>query len=284
MKMSLLLVILSLSIVACNGSGGSSNDKSSAAVRYELLDSTFKDIKVTNGKLVNDSEIECTKGQTVTVNLEIELDGNTSNHSVNTKCNEDFEFSIRRQLILLFDGKTLAKEIGRRKVLGMISFLDFMSSSFDFDIEYRSLYKAGWQGVIANNSSRCYMDYVFSEDGKVKMGIFDKTHQTWIDNEGTNYNHMIYGDHIPKDSNNNIGCLTDEIQLSSGHYRYSNGKLEIDESGTRRFSPNGCGKFDGETFELLDYKENGDFNGNCPDAGYETTLEKFCIDSIGYGC
>lgn len=279
MKMSLLLVILSLSIVACNGSGGSSNDKSSAAVRYDISDSTYKDIKVTNGKLVNGSEIECSKGQTVNVDLEIELDGVTNNYSVNTKCNDDFEFSIRRQLILLFNGKVLSKEAGRRIVPTRVSILDFYTDSFNFDTPYMSLVKEGWQGAAPNHQSRCYLDYVFSEDGKVSIGIANQTSGAYINSEGANYNHMIYGDHIPRDSNNNVGCLTAVMELSSGHYRYSNGKLEIDESGTGRFSPNGCGKWDGETFELLDYKENGN-NGNCPDIGYETTLERLGIEPI----
>ncbi|ATH07400.1 hypothetical protein BIY24_05435 [Halobacteriovorax marinus] len=73
------------------------------------------------------------------------------------------------------------------------------------------------------------------------------------------------------------GCFSQNTEFGKVQFRFKDGNVELDESGTGSFSDKGCASSTGDT--LTDYKENGDGSCNCPDAGYESTYERFCVDN-----
>jgi len=299
---SLLLISFLFCLVSCMGGsgGGSSSSSSSSKIVTSISDSTLVSFQQTSGVAKTGinwmdlviarayaavGDISCFSGQNVSFDMDIQIGPSVENIQVDAVCGDDIELRIRRGMLQALDGHILVRERGQAPT-GSGYWLDFSAAEgFQFGVPYTILDKEGWAGVAPHMTSRCFVDYTFNfATGKVSNGAKTTSYANRALERNTyaNNNYSVSNPNAPQLSNNYVGCNTANVDFGESDFRFKNGKIEIDESGTKRFNANGCALWDDNTGSLVDYKENG-VNGVCPDAGYDSTFERFCIDNDANG-
>lgn len=271
------LLLSSVLLVSC----GSDNEKS-------VVDQTFSDATVSNfqqatniaknqrrlsellisSAYAGSGNIKCFSGESVEFQMDVTLGASTTTETITGTCNSTISNQIRRGLLEALDGKTLIREVSQAGT-GVNYQLDF-TGGFNFNSPYKVLEESKTNGVTRN----CYLDYTFDfTTGLVSLDTKDsRAGGALSDNETANDDFSIANPH-----DGSSGCFSKNTDFNKIAFRFIDGKVEFDESGTGNFSDKGCAKWTGDT--LTDYKENGDGSGNCPDAGYESTYERWCVDN-----
>lgn len=299
-----VLVLMSLCIlVSCNGGFGSKKPEITPApyrVIKSISDSTLVSFTQMSGVAKSNmnlmdliiarayaatGNISCYSGEDVSFDMDIQLGGSTQNLLVDATCGDDIELKVRQSMLTALGSHILVREKSQAPV-GSGYWLDFSVDGFSFDTPYTVKEKVGWAGVVPNAAQNtCYLDYTFNYlAGNVNVDTFAPNFpNAHFINSQVNTDHGVSNPNAPSPDNNYVGCNTTGNKMVAGDFRFKDGKIEIDQSGRKAFSPNGCGLYDENTGALLDYKENGDGNNNCPDVGYDSTFERFCIDDNADG-
>ena len=311
-----LFLICMLTLVSCMGGSGGSSGGSSVPIKVEesISDSTLIVFTQTSGVASSGfkwmdmfiarayaatGNISCYTGQDVSFDMDLQIGASVESLQVDATCGSDIELKVRQSMLAALDGHILVREKSYNGT-GVGYWLDFSTADgFQFDIPYTILEKNSWtrhsdQALISNayftNISNCYLDYTFNyQTGRVSNNVAVTTYpdRALVKNEATNTTHSIANPNAPSSSNTYEGCSTSAYIPAYVDFRFKDGKIEFDESGTKRFSINGCAKFDSNE-DLIDYQENGTLaHANaqvvCPDADYSPTYERYCIDDNANG-
>lgn len=296
-----VISILSLCIlVSCNGGGSGSESSAPSKVSKTINDTSLVHFQQISGIAKNKQNIfdyivskayaatgniSCYSGEDVSFDMDIKVGSLTENLQVNAKCGEDIELKVRQGMVKVLSGNAMTREKSAGNT-GYGYWLDFTVDGFQYGKPYLVREKIGWAGIVIDPSIHtCYIDYTFNEaEGTVTADTFAPSYPSahYLNSEVNDHN-GITNPHRPSASNNYIGCNSTGIKMVLGDFRFKNGKIEIDESGKKLFSPTGCALYkDDGTNTVLDYKENG-INGVCPDIGYQTTYERFCVSNNSPG-
>lgn len=285
----LIIPILGCLMVSCNQSGGGGGSTASSSdgktISKTISDSTLTSFTQTSGvakykpsfldKIISnayaiDGNIRCIKGDPVSFDMDIQIGADTEDLQVDTTCGADVELAIRRKMLTALDGHIMMLELAGNGDVGSKYTLDFKNNAgqgFKFDIPHPTVEEIYMDGL---NEWPCKVDYVFKEaTGKVQVSI-------GVDD----LNWVFAALKVNQDTNHHFSdsrCDVTPKVMRSPDFRFKNGKIEMDESGTKNFSINGCAKYDSNG-TVLDYKENGAGDGSCPDDGYESSYELWCID------
>lgn len=284
-----LCVIIMACLMSCSKGGGSPEvTASKIKISKTFSDSTVTNFTQTGGVASVDKrwfeyiierayagtgDISCFDGQSITVDMDITLGSTTSPLIVDSTCGSDVELDIRRKMLSALDGHKMILEVAGQGSVGVNFILDFtQAEGFQFDVPYLTYEEDVTHNAVTRS---CYMDYTFnSSNGTVS----NNTKSTTYNGRALELNELsntAMGIGNPNSTNN--GCKSDDEEYRNASFRFKDGKIELDESGTDRFSPNGCALRDGSE-NIIDYKENGDGSGACPDMGYDSTYERWCVD------
>lgn len=283
---SLFVLLTAFVFVSCNsGSGGSSSSASpdGSRVSTSISDSTLISFEQTAGvasyrpsfmdnfvarAYAADGNINCYSGDPVSFDMDLQIGATITDLQVDTTCGGDVELDIRREMLAALDNHIMILEVAGVGDVGPDYTLDFKNNNgigFRFDVPHPTLEAMYLDGA---NEWPCKVDYIFKKDtGEVQISIgvddFDWSFASLAVNQNTN--------------NSPVGSVCDVTVgiHRTPDFRFKNGKIEMDESGTKQFSPKGCAKYSGGN--VVEYNESGDGFGSCP-TGYESTYERWCID------
>ena len=278
-------IVLSMVIVvaSCKG-GGAGSSAGNNVVSQQFSDPTVSNfLQLTNQvatskpwysfildeAVAETADIQCYRGEDVSFSMDVTLGVHVHPILVVADCDDEIVNRIRRKMLETMDGYKLTREIsGAGEGPGFI--LD-LSGGFNYDIPYTVLEAEKTVGGITRN---CYLDYTFNyATGTVSMDTKNSSAQKARDrNRATNNEFGVANPH-----DGSIGCYAQSTTFANVSFRFKDGKVELDESNSGRFSPNGCAKWQGDS--IVDYKENGLGDGTCPDPGYDSTYERWCIDN-----
>lgn len=291
---SMLFVAMLLCLVSCFGGGSGGSSSSGPSVRsVTFTDSTVTNFTQTQGvaslekrwyqyvieyAYADSGSIRCLDGNPVEFDMDITLGGVTSPLNVEAECGSDVELQIRREMLAALDNHKMILEVAGSGSVGPDYTLDFtQAEGFAFDTPYVTLED---EKTFAALTQDCYIDYTFnSATGTVSSNISTTILAGRAKglNETANTNWGIANPWQPDSGNGYTGCKSTDGEYRTADFRFKDGKIELDESGTKRFSANGCASRNADE-SIDEYRENGDGAGNCPDAGFDSTYERWCID------
>ena len=298
MKKEFIFGIMALGIVACKGgnSGGSSGSNS-IKINASFSDLTVSNFQQTSGVAISPikwteflissayaggGDINCMSGENVSFSMDITLGGTLSNLAITTQCGSDVDLSIRRKMLASLEGHLMILEMSGQGDVGSNFQLDFRDpEGFQFDIPYKTLEEEKTSGGITRE---CNIDYTFNS---VLGTISNNTKATTYSGRALELNTLantawgISNPNSPSAGNGYSGCKTSGDEYRTADFRFKNGKIELDESGTKDFSPNGCAKRNDQEV-IVEYNEEGDGLGACP-IDFDSTYERWCIDDNADG-
>lgn len=278
------ILTMAIAITACKGgSGGGGGDSSSG-----IVDTSFSDVTVSNFQQLTGvaqlkpkwheylispayaggGDIRCVSGESISISMDVVLGADTNNLLIDSTCGSSVVLDIRRKMLESLDGHKLMRELSGAGE-GIDYVLDF-TSGFEYGVPY-TVFET--EKTVAAVTRDCFLDYTFNiSTGSLSMDTVNSSAQKARDRNRAANNAM--GVTNPHDGS--VGCYAQPDTFASVNFRFKDGKIELDQSSSGNFSPNGCALWVGDS--ISDYKENGLGDGTCPDAGYDSTYERWCVD------
>jgi hypothetical protein len=289
----ILTATMLISLTACNGGGGGGSG-------VEVVETSFSDSTVSNFQQVSGiakaplkwhdllvpsayaggGDIRCNSGETVSLSMNVTLGADSKVLQFEPSCSSQIVVQIRRKLLESLEGHKLIREVSSADV-GPDYNLDF-TSGFEFGVPYVVLEKK--DHTVGSVTKNCYLNYSFNySTGSMSMNTQSSAlpGRALELNSSANDDFGISNPNLPAPENSYAGCASMDTDFGSTNFRFKDGKIETDESNTGNFSPNGCALWDEDS--IVDYKENGNGDGTCPDSGYDSTYERWCIDDNSDG-
>lgn len=282
-KSILLISSLCLLCSCMGGSGGSGGSSGPTVITKQFSDPTVSNFQqltntvtkvkpwysfIVDEAIADTADIQCYQGEDVSFSMDVTLGVDVHPILVVAPCDSEIVYRIRRKMLEALTGYKLTREISGAGT-GTDYVLDF-SGGFNYDVPYTVLEATKTNNAVTRD---CFLDYTFNYlTGTVSMDTVDTGAMKARDqNRAANTAMSIANPH-----DGSLGCYAQTGTFANVTFRFKEGKVELDQSNSGNFSPNGCALWSGDT--ISDYKENGPGDGTCPDIGYDSTYERWCVD------